>query len=101
MGRNGKVRIVSQERAMRMEKLSERVRLSSDLLCKQVIIKLIGRKTVVVENCKGIISYSDEKICLSTMEGKIECRGSGLCVEWFSDVELCVRGRIVGFEFGE
>lgn len=87
------------ERSNYLENLSGRFHLPADILEGSAIISLVGRKSVRVENYKGIIEYTEECIKLQTKSGKLVLEGMHLNMDYCTDVELHVTGRIKQIRF--
>lgn len=87
------------ERSNYLENLSGRFHLPSDILEGSAIISLVGRKSVRVENYKGIIEYTEECIKIQTKSGKFILEGMCLNMDYCTDIELHVTGRIKQIRF--
>lgn len=87
------------ERANYLENLSGRFHLPPDILEGSVMISLVGRRNVRVENYKGIIEYTEECIRIQTKNGKLILEGLHLNMDYCTDIELHVTGRIKQIRF--
>ena len=103
MSKNHKkqLRIWENQRAIRLERLTRKVSISSDVLMKSAKIRWIGRCYLKIENCVGLLHYSNDNINILTKEGSLLVRGKNLEIKCFSDVELCIEGQIQGIEYME
>ena len=61
-----------------------------------VIITAMGRNQVLVENYKGIIEYTREKIRLQTKNCQVTVQGQQLVVEYYTNEEMKITGCIQG-----
>lgn len=55
---------------------------------------LNGRTEAVIENYKGILEYTPEKLLLRTKHSIVEIVGSGLLIVYYSAEEMLVRGEV-------
>lgn len=57
-------------------------------------MSLLGNKECLIENCKGIIQYENEKIRLKTIIGKVLVEGESLHINEIGEGELLIKGNI-------
>lgn len=74
----------------------ESLELPKDILYGAVIITAVGRSQVLVENYKGIIEYTSEKIRLQAKGCRVAIQGRHLVVEYYTNDEMKVTGSIQG-----
>ncbi len=74
----------------------ESLELPIDIMYGAVIITAMGRNQVLVENYKGIIEYTQEKIRLQTKTCQVAIQGKGLIVEYYTNEEMKITGYIQG-----
>lgn len=67
-----------------------------DIMYGAVIITAMGRGQVLVENYKGIIEYTQEKIRLQTKTCQVTIQGKRLLVEYYTNEEMKITGCIQG-----
>jgi sporulation protein YqfC len=67
---------------------------SQDVALGVAIITVTGRRELVLENYKGILSYEEDQIQIQTREGKVCVSGKGLRVAYYTDEEMKLTGRI-------
>ena len=72
----------------------ESLELPRDIMYGAVIITAMGRNQVLVENYKGIIEYTREKIRLQTKNCQVTVQGKQLVVEYYTNEEMKIRGLI-------
>lgn len=70
--------------------------LPRDLMYGAVIITATGRNQILVENYKGIIEYTREKIRLQTKNCQVTIEGQRLLVEYYTNEEMKITGFIQG-----
>lgn len=73
----------------------ESLELPKDLMYGAVIVTVTGKTEVLIENYKGIIEYTCEKIRLQTKHCQVEIRGKRLLIEYYTNDEMKITG-IVG-----
>lgn len=74
----------------------ESLELPRDIMYGAVIITAMGRNQVLVENYKGIIEYTKEKIRLQTKNCQVTVQGKELVVEYYTNEEMKITGFIQG-----
>ena len=76
--------------------LVESLELPMDIMYGAVIITAMGRNQILVENYKGIIEYTQEKIRLQTKTCQVTIQGKRLIVEYYTNEEMKITGYIQG-----
>lgn len=76
--------------------LVESLELPMDIMYGAVIITAMGRNQILVENYKGIIEYTQEKIRLQTKTCQVTIQGKRLIVEYYTNEEMKITGCIQG-----
>lgn len=74
----------------------ESLELPRDIMYGAVIITATGRNQVLIENYKGIIEYTREKIRLQTKNCQVTIAGKNLLVEYYTNEEMKITGLIQG-----
>lgn len=74
----------------------ESLELPRDIVYGAVIISAMGRNEVLIENYKGIIDYTREKIRLQTKTCQVIIVGKRLVVEYYTNEEMKITGVIEG-----
>ena len=77
----------------------ESLELPRDIMYGAVIITAMGRNQVLVENYKGIIEYTREKIRLQTKNCQVTIQGKQLVVEYYTNEEMKITGFIQGISY--
>lgn len=72
----------------------ETLELPKDIMYGAVIVTATGRFEVIVENYKGIIEYTNEKIRLQTKNCQVEIKGKKLLIEYYTNEEMKITGII-------
>lgn len=87
---------------MREEKKTEVVDalgLFPDVFLGDVLVSVIGRRVVRVENYRSLILYTDTLVKIQAKTTKLLIRGRGLLVERYCEDEMMVCGAIQSLEF--
>lgn len=74
--------------------LSEGLELPKDVSCGVVIVTVTGRRSLVLENYKGIVSYDDDCIVIQTKDCKVKICGCRLKVDYYTNEEMKIVGLI-------
>lgn len=72
----------------------ESLELPKDILYGAVIVTVTGRFEAIVENYKGIIEYTNEKIRLQTKNCQVEIKGKKLLIRYYTNEEMKITGII-------
>ena len=94
--RKGKRTRLEQVRENVKSNIVESLELPADIVYGAVIVTAMGRGQVLVENYKGIIEYTREKIRLQTKTCQVTIQGKGLLVEYYTNEEMKITGFIEG-----
>ena len=68
--------------------------LPKDIMYGAVIVTATGKSEVLIENYKGILEYTNEKIRLQTKGCQVEVAGSCLLIEYYTNDEMKITGSI-------
>ena len=71
---------------------AENLKLPKDVVLGEVLVSFLGRHSVVIENYRGIILYTDTLI-------KLQASGSRLVIEYYTNEEMKINGLIKSMEF--
>ena len=63
------------------------------------VITITGRNEICIENYRGILEYTDLLIRVQTKSGQIRLSGKNLQIEYYTNDEMKITGRIVQLEF--
>ena len=77
-----------------MELLADRAELETEPMPAQPIVEIAGDQRVLVENHRGVIAYSAERILINVAFGTVCICGSGLRLIRMTKAQLVIRGRI-------
>ena len=80
------------------ELLAERLDMPADVIGGAPKLTLSGRRHLMIENHRGILSYGDELIELDCAGMKVNIRGDGLCLGAMDKRDMVITGRILVIE---
>lgn len=74
--------------------LADGLQLPKDVSCGVVIVTVTGRRALVLENYRGIVSYDDDCIVIQTRDCKVTVSGCRLKVDYYTNEEMKIVGLI-------
>lgn len=81
------------------ELLADKMELPADAAAGTTKLTLYGRKKLLVENHRGIVSYGENELRLDCTGSTLLIRGDGLSVEAMDARDMLISGRILSLEF--
>lgn len=78
----------------RKEKIVEKLMLPKDLMLGAAVVTVTGQTEAYVENYRGIIEYTTDRIKLQTKTCTIELEGSSLNIGYYTNDEMKITGYI-------
>ncbi len=63
------------------------------------VLQIIGNREVLVDGCRGVVDYFDDRITLKTVDGTVTFFGTSLSVDEYYDGKLKIKGRLQNIEF--
>ncbi len=94
-----KKQVVARDGNSLKNRLSELSELPKDVVLGIPMLTMIGQMELNIENYRGIIEYTDCLIRVHTKDGQIRISGNSLKVEYYTNDEMKVTGRIVSVEY--
>lgn len=79
----------------------DRLELPKDVLLQDFLIRITGTHEMTIGNLKGILSFTSEKIVLQTKQCQLVIEGCRLMIDFFTNDEMKITGKILKIEFGE
>ena len=79
--------------------LAEFFELPKDIMLDLPRLVLIGNRQLILENHRGIIEYSDEKVRIAVSNGEVMVKGSKLQIRGLFTDELSIEGCIETVEY--
>lgn len=90
---------IDEQKPGTKEKLASALELPKELLLNIPKIILLGNKSVVIENYKGILLFEDDTIKINTNSGIVGISGRKLKITEINADDLLVEGKIKAIEF--
>lgn len=81
------------------ESISDLLELPKDIMLDLPRITLIGNLQLYIENHKGIIEYTSQRIRVNTKSGTIRITGKNLTIKIIIAEEIVICGNIENIEF--
>ena len=86
-----------QEQSLK-NKIAEASGLPKDVVMGQPVVTVLGRMELNIENYRGIIEYTDALIRVQTKAGQIRITGKNLSVDYYTNDDMKLTGRIEAIE---
>ena len=80
-------------------KIAEASGLPKDVVMGQPVVTVLGRMELNIENYRGIIEYTDALIRVQTKAGQIRITGKNLSVDYYTNDDMKLTGRIEAIEY--
>ena len=80
-------------------KIMEALELPKEVVMNLPLITMIGTEDLTIENYKGVIEYSEERIRINTSAGIIRVDGRQLLLKQITADNIGVTGNILKIEF--
>jgi len=80
---------------------AEEWRLPKDVVAGDVLVSFVGRRSVTIENYRGILIYDESRIKLQAKHCKVTLLGKGLHIDYYDHDEMKISGLVTSLEFGE
>lgn len=75
------------------------LKLPKDVVLGEAIISFTGRHSVLIENYRSILLYTDTLVKLQTKNCKLSITGTKLQIEYYTNEEMKIVGLIKSLEF--
>ena len=82
-------------------KTSERLELPSDILVGIPRIEMLGRGKCTIEPQKGLLEYSEKRICVATELGKVHVFGDDMRIKEMNACRIVISGKLEKIDFAE
>ena len=76
------------------EQMAERLKLPKDLVMGAAVLTVTGRSEAYIENYRGIIEYTEQKIRLQTKTCQMTLCGERLHIDYYTEDEMKISGEI-------
>ncbi len=79
--------------------LADRLNMPEDVLLGAAKLTVTAGRRALVENHRGVIDYSEERIVIASGRGTVSIMGAKLCIAAMNRAELLITGRIQSVEW--
>ena len=90
---------IFMDREQLAERFAEAASMPRDVVMGASVITITGRNEICIENYRGILEYTDLLIRVQTKSGQIRLSGKNLQIEYYTNDEMKITGRIVQLDF--
>lgn len=90
---------IFMERGQIGERLASAASMPKDVVMKAAVVTVLGDFEVCIENYRGITEYTDCLVRVQTKGGQIRLTGEKLQVEYYTNDEMKITGKILTLEF--
>ena len=81
------------------EQMASQMKLPKDLVLGDAIVSITGRRELTIENYGGILEYQAHVIRLSLKQGQILIYGNQLNIDYYTNEDMKISGRIDKIEY--
>ena len=82
-----------------VKKVTTALELPKEITLNLPLISMVGGEDLTIENYKGVIEYSAEKIRISAVSGDLKIEGARLSLKYITKDSVAVTGGIKSIEF--
>ena len=68
-------------------------------LSNGVRLEITDDRRVVVEGCRRVLEYEEDRICIDTAIGRVRFIGRSLCMNCLTESGAVVTGRLLSIEY--
>lgn len=79
--------------------LVESLELPKDLMYGAVLVTVTGNTEMLVENYRGIIEYTSERIRVQTKNCQVQVQGQQLLIAYYTNDEMKITGNICQIQY--
>ena len=84
---------------IKKEMLTDCLKIPGDVSNGDFRITMTGNHEVLIENYKGISSFSSEEICIIAKNSVLRIRGCRMYIEYYTMEDMKIKGRIEEVSF--
>jgi len=81
------------------QKVAQISEMPEDVVLGVPLLTIWGNTEISIENYGGIIEYTDTLIRIRTKTGKIVINGKSLHVDYYTNDEMKIHGKIISIEY--
>lgn len=89
----------SKEREPLKARMANAANLPKDVVLGAPIVTITGKTELCVENYRGIIEYTEKLVRIQTKTGQLKIHGNRLQIDYYTNDEMKVTGRIIKIEY--
>ena len=86
--------LIHTAKTIKKEQMIESLKLPKDMILGAFLLSMVGKNELMIENFKGILTYTNSCILLQTKHEVIKIEGEGLYIEYYTNEDMRVRGSI-------
>ena len=75
------------------------LKLPKDVVLGEVLVSFVGRHSVIIENYRSILFYTDTEIKLQAKNCRVHIHGVRLKVEYYNSQEMKITGQMRSIDF--
>lgn len=95
----GGVGTKKQNKSTIPERIEQTLDLPTGALVTTSRLELAGNRRVMIEGCRGVVEYAEDRICLRVAEGILRLMGRDLCMNCLNPACTVITGRVLSLEF--
>jgi len=80
-------------------KLTDMLELPKEVILNLPLISIIGSEEISIENYKGIVEYTSERIRINTSCGVLKIEGRNMILKQITSENMLIKGNILKFEY--
>ena len=80
-------------------RMVEATNMPKDVVLKVPVITITGQMEAYVENYRGILEYTETLVRIQTKIGQIKVVGQNLQIDYYTNDEMKITGRITSIEY--
>lgn len=89
----------SKPKRLLRERIAENLELPKEIILNIPKMILLGNKSIIIQNYKGILEYEPDRIKINTASGILRICGDKLLIKEISSEDIAVEGGIKLVEF--
>ena len=81
------------------KRLAEFLEMPQEIILNLPLVSILGSEEVSVENFKGVIEYTEERVRIGTSCGVLKISGKKLTLRQITSEKIVVTGVVAGLEY--
>lgn len=81
------------------KKIADMSGVPSEVVLGAPIVTVTGNYEILIMNYRGIIEYTNHLLRIQTKTGQIKVCGKCLCVDYYTNDEMKISGKIISIEY--